>query len=42
MVIQSSESEKLQEENPLAIFNPGYGEHVFSDAAKNSTMFSRN
>ena len=36
---KSRKVEKLQEEDHLAIF---YGERVFSDAAKNSTIFGRN
>ena len=42
MVIQSSKSEKLQEENRLAIFKPDLWQMGFSDAAKNDTIFGRN
>ena len=34
--------EKLLEEDRLAIFKPSLWRRVFSDAAKNGTIFSRN
>ena len=42
MAIQSSKSEKLQEEDRLAIFKPDLWRTGFSDVAKNGTIVSRN